>query len=53
MIGFDSLISKKNSEITYEDFIYLVHLQGYQRARNYYGSLDDQALSEIVRTKDY
>ena len=40
MIGYGSLMSKKSMEHTlkrkYEDSIYLVHLQGYKRAWNYY-----------------
>ncbi|TBN04020.1 gamma-glutamylcyclotransferase [Hyunsoonleella flava] len=40
MIGFGSLMSKRSMERTlqrkYEDSVYLVHLEGYQRAWNYY-----------------
>lgn len=40
MIGFGSLMSKTSMERTlrrkYKDSVYLVHLEGYQRAWNYY-----------------
>lgn len=43
MIGFGSLMSKTSMEGTlgrkYEDSVYLVHLEGYQRAWNYYAPL--------------
>ena len=53
MIGFSSLMSKNSMERIYEDSIYLVHLQSYQRAWNYYVSLDTPSLPEIMRTRYY